>query len=109
MRQEMITQPEAEDAEAFAQSLSAAADRLAQARDPEAFVAAMADQRNLWVRMRKAAPSLSYKIPDRIMDFSISVTSKSRGGWNDQEIEALISVDRSTSQEIFRATRLPAE
>lgn len=103
MRQEERT------AEDFARSLSAAADRLAQARDPEAFVAAMADQRLLWSRMRKAAPTLRYKIPDRILDFSIGITSKAKGGWSDQEIEALISLERSTSLAIVRANGQAAE
>jgi len=90
--------------ENIAECLSAAADRLAGARDTESFVAAMADQNSLWQNMRKAGPKLGYKIPDRIMDFSLSVTGKPRGGWNDQEIEALISVERSMSQAISRAT-----
>lgn len=84
--------------EEFAASLSAAADRLAQARDAASFVAAMKDQRRVWRGMRQAAPTLGYKIPDRLMTYSMSIIGKPDGEWNDQEIEALIAIDRNLSK-----------
>lgn len=95
--------------ERIAARLSAAADSLAQARDPDSFLAAMSYQRRLWHRMQKAAPFFSYQIPDRVMTFSLGVTAKPDGEWNDQEIEALISIDRTMSQAMSRAVRRIAD
>ena len=88
--------------EDMAASLTAAADRLAEARDATAFVAAMRDQRLLWRGMRHLAPRLGYKIPDRMMDYSMSILGKPDGEWNDQEIESLIAIDRSLSRAFMR-------
>jgi hypothetical protein len=91
--------------EEIAASLSAAADRLAEARDTASFVAAMKDHRRVWRGMRQAEPTLGYKIPDRVMRYSMSIIGKPDGEWNDQEIEALITIDRN----LFQAFQPPAE
>jgi|GEM_PF-5136197 hypothetical protein len=93
----------------IANRLSFAADQLAGARDPAAFLDAMASQRRLWRHMQRASALMGYKIPDRVMDFSFEIATRRDGGWNDHEVEALISIERTVSQELARATRLPAE
>ena len=93
----------------FAASLSAAADRLAEARDAASFVAAMRDQRRVWRGMRQAAPTLGYKIPDRVMKYSMSIIGKPDGECSDREIEALITIDRNLSKALFQVFLRPAE
>jgi len=98
-----------EHSKEFAASLSAAADRLSEARDAASFVAAMRDQRKVWRGMRKAAPTLGYQIPDRVMTYSMTIIGKPDGEWNDQEIEALITIDRNLSKALYQVFQHPAE
>ena len=93
----------------IADRLSFAADQLARARDPVAFLDAMASQRRLWRHMQRASILMGYKIPDRVMDFSFEIATRREGGWNDHEVEALISIERTVSQELSRTMRLSVE
>lgn len=93
----------------IADRLSFAADQLARARDPAAFLDAMASQRRLWRHLQRASALMGYKIPERVMDFSFEIATRRDGGWNDHEVEALIAVERTVSKELVRSMRLPAE
>jgi hypothetical protein len=86
----------------LALSLDAAADRLEAARDPESFIRAVEITGWLWLSL--LSPTLGRALPRHRLEFVTAMFNRARQGVNDDQVEALIRLNRATSREILAAT-----
>ena len=85
----------------LASSLEDVADRLGRATNAVEFVAALDDNRAVWERLRSAARRYGWHVPSRLMDFAVASSARARAGLSDHDVEAMISINRSTSTTIL--------
>jgi hypothetical protein len=91
-------------AEELAASLAEAAERLNGARDATAFRRAIDAHDRAWHRLRQVIEDFRPCVPKHFMDFSCR--SRGRGPYrlNDDDVEALIHIDRIVAAAITRST-----
>jgi len=101
--------PHQDLAEEIARRLASAADRLNNARDLEAFVAALDQHRQVWLIVSQSAPKLGWLIPEQLIEISLSTAGRADGRLDDQEIESLIRINRFASLALAKACAEAAE
>jgi hypothetical protein len=85
----------------LASSLEDIADRLGRAGSAAEFVAVVDENRVIWEKVRSAAGRYGWRVPRRLMDFSLASSARARRGLSDHDVEAMISINRSTSSTIM--------
>lgn len=94
--------------ESSAIALGAAADDLANAQDADAFLAALDTNRRLWLVLAEIARRHRWPAVDhRQADFVAATTATAGKGISDQQLEALIGINREVSARLTRG-RNPA-
>jgi hypothetical protein len=84
----------------LATSLEEIADRLGKAHTATEFVAALDANAMLWEKVRRFAGDHNLKLPPRVLDFSLSSSSKGGKRLSDHDVEVLIHINRSASSRI---------
>lgn len=84
----------------LALSLDAVADRLDAAGDATAFVKAVEANGVIWGELARVARTLGWPVPQRMVEYSVSAVARARHGINDDEVEALIRMNRSMSRDM---------
>ncbi|MGE5506777.1 MAG: hypothetical protein ACM31L_20315 [Actinomycetota bacterium] len=91
----------------LALSLDAAADRLEAARDPQAFIRAVEMNGRLWLSL--VGPALGRALPRHRLEFVNDLFCRARQGVNDEEVEAMIRLNRTTSRELWSPADEPGK
>ncbi len=78
-----------------AAALNHAADALATAHDPATFLAALATNHRVWLRLHRLAALRGWTRSERRhAEFALATSARGAGSVSDADIEALIRVDR---------------
>lgn len=85
----------------LASSLEDIADRLGRADSAAEFVAVLEENRAVWEKVRSAVGRYGWRVPRRLMDFSLASSARARRGLSDHDVEAMISINRSISSAIL--------
>ncbi len=85
----------------LASSLEDIADRLGRTATAAEFVAVIEENRAIWEKVRSAAGRYGWRVPRRLMDFSLARSARARRGLSDHDVEAMISINRSTSSTLL--------
>lgn len=85
----------------LASSLEAVADRMGRAGSVAEFVAALEENGAVWEKVRSASGRFGWRVPRRLMDFSLSKSATARRGLSDHDVEAMIAINRSMSSTII--------
>lgn len=79
-------------------ALNDAADALAAAHDPAAFLAALASNHRVWLRLHRLAGPRGWTPSERRhAEFALATSARGAGAVTDADIEALIRVDREVA------------
>jgi len=94
--------PKVEDGTAckLATKLEEIADRLGKAHTATEFMAALDANALVWEKVRRAAGDFGWRLPRRVLDFSLSSSARGRTGLSDHDVEALIAINRNASSTI---------
>ncbi len=91
-------------AEELAASLADAADRLHEARDATAFRTAIEAHERAWHRLRQVIEDFRPCVPKHYLDFSCRSRARAPYRINDDDVEALIHIDRIVAAAITRTS-----
>lgn len=87
-------------AESGALALHDAADRLDGADDPSTFMQALERNRRVWETIRELARRHDWQVPNRLADYALKTTGKMGRGVADEQLNALIDINRRVSAEL---------
>jgi hypothetical protein len=87
--------------ESSAVALTKAADDMADAHDNEHFLAALNGNHRLWLALAEIAHAKGWSFPDRrVTDFVMNTTHKAGRHTGDDQIEALIAINRDMAAQL---------
>lgn len=96
--------PAQDNAQRSATALNEAADALAAARDPAAFLAALETNHRVWLRLHRLAGQHGWTVPERRhTEFALATSGRGGRAVTDAQVEALIRVDREAALAIEEA------
>jgi len=107
MGQAMFPALDVKTARMLAGSLDDVANRLGCADNPDAFLAALEDNGHVWEKVRRAAWRYGWRLPSRLLDFSLASAARARRGLSDHDVESLIAINRQVSS-VIRSTSAPS-
>lgn len=87
-------------AESGALALHDAAAQLDRADDPNAFISALEHNRKVWQTIKELAKRHDWRVPTRLADYALSTTGKMGRGVADEQLNALIDINRQVSAEL---------
>lgn len=87
-------------AESGALALHDAAAQLDRADDPSTFINALECNRKVWTTIKELAQRHDWRVPTRLADYALSTAGKMGRGVPDEQLTALIDINRQVSAEL---------